>query len=448
MSLFDRWLGKGGKAGEGGASATPEAFAVSPLIAARLTGDLSYEDARELAAHSDPAIRRLLAQRQDLRPELLYFLAEDSDPEVRRLIARNQAAPRHADLLLARDADAEVRVALAAKIAQVAPGLSRDEQDKLRRMAYETLELLTRDAITRVRQNLAEVLKDLADAPSELVLRLARDTEIVVSGPILQFSPVLTDEDLVAIIAASPIPGAIAAISRRVEVRPQVADAIASSDDVDAIAVLLANPSAQIREETLDRLIDRAVDHENWHVPLVRRPVLPPKAAGKLARIVADNLLEVLRSRADLDAATLAAITDGVLRRLDMPTNASDGVGSEGSTEEHLVEAHRLYRDGLLTETLLSDALQRGKRDFVLAALSVLAGLSLETIRKIIINRSAKGTVSLAWKAGLSAQFAHDLQISVTQISRKDALPPDDGGRFPLTVEEMTWQIELFQSMH
>jgi len=59
----------------------------------REDANLSYEEAKELARHKDPAVRRILAARPDLRPEILYYLAEDPHPDVRRQIAANQATP-------------------------------------------------------------------------------------------------------------------------------------------------------------------------------------------------------------------------------------------------------------------------------------------------------------------------------------------------------------------
>ena len=112
-----------------------------------------------MARSDDVAVRTELAERDDVKPELLYFLAEDPDPEVRRAIARNVRTPRHADLLLAGDADDDVRGVLAEKIARIAPGLTADETDRVRAMAYEALETLARDQVTRVRRPLVIVSK-------------------------------------------------------------------------------------------------------------------------------------------------------------------------------------------------------------------------------------------------------------------------------------------------
>ena len=61
---------------------------------------MAYDTQKQLAHDGNHEERRELAQRGDVRPEILYYLASDPDTEVRRNIARNHKTPRHADLLL------------------------------------------------------------------------------------------------------------------------------------------------------------------------------------------------------------------------------------------------------------------------------------------------------------------------------------------------------------
>jgi len=77
---------------------------------------LSYGQAKKLASDQNSDVRRELAERQDAKPEILYFLAEDPDPVVRREIAKNGSTPRQADAVLASDEDVEVRCCLAKKL--------------------------------------------------------------------------------------------------------------------------------------------------------------------------------------------------------------------------------------------------------------------------------------------------------------------------------------------
>lgn len=219
---------------------------------------VTYEQARALLDHPDPGVRLTLAARDDLEPEILYFLARDPDTTVRRAIAVNHATPLKASLVLAEDADDDVRVDLADRVGRLVPGLTQDQQAKAWRTIHQVLTLLARDQLPRVRRALAEALKALPDAPHDIVLTLAMDTEATVSEPVLEFSPVLSDEDLQAVIEASPMTAQLAAISRRINVGEEVSNAIVGTGNVNAITALLKNPSAQIREEPLDAIIDAA----------------------------------------------------------------------------------------------------------------------------------------------------------------------------------------------
>ncbi|MBC7952139.1 MAG: DUF2336 domain-containing protein [Rhodospirillaceae bacterium] len=406
---------------------------------------ISYEEARATAAAQDDKARAELAGRRDIKPEILYYLAEDASVEVRRNVARNAQTPAQANLLLAQDADDDVRIGLAAKIARLAPGLTANEQDRLRRATYETLELLTRDQIGKVREILSDALKDVADAPPEVIRRLARDAQLAVSGPVLQYSPVLTDEDLLEIISSGPIPGALSAISKRSVVNTRVADAIASTDDVDAIAVLLANPSAQIREETLDRLVDRAADIESWHQPLVERPHLHAKAANKLARFVAATLLQGLAARQDLEPDAAVAVAAVVRKRLDEleatgPAKADARKVADETTA--LMRAQQMKFQNKLDESTIDTALSGSDHAFVIAGLSVLAGLSVSTVKKAAHTQSAKGIVAITWKAGLSMGLCTQLQTKLLRLPANRLLH-SRGGTFPLTADEMMWQLEF-----
>jgi uncharacterized protein (DUF2336 family) len=431
---------------------------------------LSYDEEKLLARHSDVAVRARLAAREDARPEILYYLAEDPAPEVRRNIAANAQTPRHADLVLARDGDEVVRCDLVAKIARLAPGLSANEQEQVRLLTYQVLEILARDQLVRVRRILAETLKDMADAPVAIIGQLARDTEVEVAGPVLRSSPVLTDEDLLEIIRTCSIMGPLTAISQRAHVGSQASDAIAESDDVEAIGALLANPSAQIREETLDRLVDRAPEIEAWHKPLTRRPKLSPRAVTKIASFVADSLIAVLQARGDLDPATVKVLKSELQSRLgrdggapgaekkDAPAwpcrpganggpAAEDEAPARADTDAVLARVKHMHAEGQLSEEAVSSALAEGNRRFVAAALSVLSNLPLALVEKVAESQSARGVTALCWKAGLRMRFATMLQIRFAHIAPNAAVGAVDMDKYPLTPEEMDWQIDFFGTM-
>ncbi len=411
-------------------------------IQRRTKGD--YAKAKALARDEDPNVRRKLAAREDVRPEILYFLAEDDDAEVRATIAANKQAPAHADLLLARDSDDEVRHRLAQKIGRLVPNLPEGAQSRVRDLALEALEVLMQDRLPRVRQMLAEELKATAHAPPEVIRKLARDSEVEVAVPVLEFSPLLTDADLLAIIASGPAEASITAISRRDSVAEPVSDAIVETDSVPAIAALLANPVAQIREETLDRIVAKAPEIDSWHEPLARRPKLPPRIIHKLSDFLAVSLLQTLQNRGDLDPDTAKAVAEALHNRIQQ--EGSEAVATEADEREKAAdEVRHLQAKGALDEKAISEALGEGKHFFVTEALAVLGRVPVRISERILNAGNATAVAALAWKAGLGARLASRIQTRVARILPTEAISTEPD-TYPKDEAALRLQLDSFHT--
>jgi len=416
--------------------------------------DVGYDDAKRLARSDSEADRRRLAESRSVRPEILFYLAGDAVADVRRAIAANPDTPRQADLVLARDDDQAVRECLAAKIARVLPDLTPSEHDSIYRMTVQVLETLARDQATRVRAVLAEALKNVAEAPPDVIGRLARDVELVVAAPVLEFSPLLSEADLIEIIAASPAAGALGAIARRRRLTGDVADAVVAAGDAEAVAALLGNASAQIREETLDRIIDQAPRHESWHEKLVHRPALPGEMIRRIAGFVAGSLLRVLRSRSDLDDTTIKALAAEVDRRLeedagaeDEPAAKKDAASPAQAADKARARAAALQAKGKLDEDAVLRAVNSGDRAFAIAALAVRSGIAEPRIERLMALHSAKGIVALVWKCGFTMRLAGQVQMRMAGIPPQSALRARGGVAFPLSEADMNWQIEFIEGL-
>lgn len=401
--------------------------------------DSQYESDKRLVASTQVEERRAVAARAGTRAELLYFLATDRVPEVRRAVAGNASTPWQADELLVRDKEVDVRVDLGGKLARLLPGMSDAARGDVRTRVLSMLESLAKDEAVRVRAALAEAIKSLDHVPPALVRELAGDDALAVAEPVLRFSPLLDDDDLLAIIAGRHAKGALGAIAGREGLGGAVADAIVQANDDQAVAVLLANPSAQVREETLDLIVERAPGRSSWHGPLVGRPVLPSRLAARLASFLADALLNKLSSRTDLDAKARNAITQAVAAKTAPPVEAAPAAPVEPAEDR----VKRLKREGKLDEDVIWSAMEQSDRGFVRAALGELAGASADSVDKIFSGRSAKGLVALCWKADVGPRLAYQLQLRFAGLSPRQALGPKSGG-WPLTTDEMTWHLEFF----
>lgn len=416
------------------------------------TSPLDYDTAKKLAASDDAGQRRMVASRADTKPELLFYLANDESAEVRREIARNNATPRQADLLLCGDPDEEVRSGLARKIAMLVPTLPADRVGQLERMTLDIVEALAKDQASAVRRVVAETLKDQPGAPPHLIQQLARDLELSVSGPVLRFSPLLTDDDLLSIIGSQPMDGKLVAIAQRAGLSGGVSEAVARTQSEAAVAALLGNESAQIREETLDRIIDMAPRFEPWHGPLVRRPALPPKAAARIVGFVSEQLMRVLENRTDLPPDVRAAVRSAVQERA---RNANRGGGAEplgigdeepeeAPKERPMDRARKAHAAGKLDEDMVAAALTQGDRAFVLASLSVRGNVPIDAVDKIIGGQSARGVTALCWRAKLSMRLCRQIQLRVANIPPTSVLNAREGTHYPMSDSEMNWQLEFF----
>ncbi|MBE9605026.1 DUF2336 domain-containing protein [Acetobacteraceae bacterium H6797] len=379
--------------------------------------------AMRIAHSGDDETRRRLAAAPDTPPELLFFLSGDSAAPVREAVAGNPGTPAQADQILARDENVAVRQTLARKIGNLCPGLPQGQQERLHRMVWETLSTLVRDTAVQVRAAIAEAVADLPDAPKELILRLARDTAMPVAEPVIRLSPMLTEEDLLALLADPPTPETLCAVARRPCLSETIADAIADKAEPEAVTALLGNPSAAIREATLDALISNSVRHVAWQAPLVRRPHLPPRAARALAEIVAEDLLSALMARPDIDA--------------DLAETLRERMGQRQAVA-------RMEAEG--PETSFLRSLSQGEPSACAAVLASAAGRPLAAVQRAIAMRSAKAVVSLCWQAGFSRKTAEFAQVALAGLPPGSTLGQVGGAEWPLTPAEMTWQLTLLEA--
>ena len=400
---------------------------------------LDYEEAKKLASSDDVNVRHEVAQHPKAQPEILYFLATDKVSTVRAAIAQNDATPRQADLLLTKDDDEDVRSELATKISKLAPGLSANEVDTIRRSTYEALETLARDQATKVRRIVADTLKDMGDAPPDVIRHLAEDSELVVCAPVLENSPVLTERDLKQIIELNPADGAISAISKRANLTDEVMEDIFASGDTAAVAELLGNGTAAIKEDLLERICDKSKTVQSLQEPLVHRPTLPKGVALRLADFVADHLIKALLNRKDLDPETAKAVREEVSWRLDLA--AEDEMAQKEETP--YAKAKRLLKEGSLEPAMVESALKAGQKEYAIAALAVLTDRSPAAIEKIATSENAKALVSLTWKAGMEPDDITIMQKRLGGLKPVGTLKPQ-GGKFPLTEDEMEWLLEFF----
>jgi uncharacterized protein (DUF2336 family) len=356
-------------------------------------------------------------------------------------VAENQGTPLQADVLLAEDVDVEVRAELAHKIGRLAPNLTEDESERLTDLVIEVLEILARDEVPWVRAIISEEIKLATTVPQRLILRLAEDMEAIAAAPVLEYSPLLSNFDLLEIIAGGAETGKLIALSRRRGLEEPVVDAVVATMNSDAVTTILENEAADISEATFDLIAFDAEDIDAWHAPMVNREHLPLRTIRRIATFVSAALVDVLIQRNRLGDDVAGELRKAVRKRIDAGDLASAEAKAEGPAPDERAQA--MFESGLLNQAAVVDGIQGGELAFARHALILLSELEPSSVAKMLESRSGKAVTALAWKAGLDMEAAEVIQRKLANVPSKDLLKAEDGG-YPLPERDPEWYVAYF----
>lgn len=297
---------------------------------------------------------------------------------------------------LLSDPTPDNRAATAAKVAVAFdPGkLSPTE----RALAEEIFRLMVKDAEVRVRQALTENLKQNGNVPHDVAVALANDIDQV-ALPMIEFSQVLNDDDLIAIIGSQD-PAKQEAVAGRATVSEALSDALVSSGNEAAVTRLVANEGAVISESTFQKVVDDFGDRAGVQSAMVNRASLPVTVAERLVTLVSENLRDELVKRHELPAAMT---TDIILQSRE---RATISLSSDSSVDDVMILARQLNDNGRLTPSITLRALCMGDITFFECAMATRAGVTLDNARRLIHDRGPLGLRAVFDKAKLPpAQF-------------------------------------------
>ena len=403
-----------------------------------------YEQEKAIAMSSNVRKRLALAKNPDTHQEILFYLAkEDPDPAVRLAVARNMATPIQASPLIAGDQSDDVRLALARRLVMLLPELTKESHSQLYALAVQAFGALALDEVLKIRTALSSALKDHAMAPPVVAGQLAKDVEREVSEPILRYCVVLSDDVLLEILKAHPESWKIQAIAGRPKVSGAVSQAVIDTDDVVAGKILLKNENAELGEALLREIVQKSRAYTEWQGHVALRKSLPASVAKDLAEFADASVRDLLLQRPDFDQETIDEVAGVMKRRLEF---AGAMLPGESASER----VARMEKKKQLTEENVADALGMRDKDFVIEAIASMAKASPQTVESVFKMRKARPVVALTWKAGLSMRMALRLQQEIALVPTKELLYPRDGTDYPLTDEELRWQLEFlgFKAAH
>ena len=257
-------------------------------------------------------------------------------------------------LRLARDKSTAGRQELTETMSDLFLGNTRSLSDRERALTYDILSQVIHDVEMAVRRNISEQLAKLPDAPRDLALLLAND-DIEVAYPILAFSRVLQDVDLIEVIRHRTLEHQLA-IAIREDVSETVSDALVRPGMKQVVQTLLENPDAAISSSTMEYLVEQSRRVDSFHEPILDRGDLDPSLAQRMFMWVSAALRQYI-----LDTYEMAPdLVDDLLEKATLEAIGSQSRPAESSSKAQELVA-RLADDDAVTPELLVALLQEGK---------------------------------------------------------------------------------------
>lgn len=262
-------------------------------------------------------------------------------------------------------------------------------------IAQDIFRLLVKDTETSIRQALSESLKDADNIPKEIILDLAQDIEEV-SLPVVQFSNILTDADLIDIVNSSKSTAKQVAIAKRDNVSENLSNALINTSSEEVVGTLLDNNTANVSVDGYSRIVDQHGNNEQLLSSLVERDQLPVRVIEHLASAVSDAIYEKLSSK---HTEIFDQIDSMVSRSREVVTMKVIGLDySEGDFNKFM---ELMEKKEISSETMPLYALAMGNLPIFEVCMSRLTKLNHANIKPLVRDQSNKGIRALFTKAHL-----------------------------------------------
>jgi len=133
---------------------------------------------------------------------------------------------------------------------------------------------------------------------------------------------------------------------------------------------------------------------------------------------------------------------DGVDRVAEVEGSGQDFLNMEAPIDM----VNRLYQARKLDGNVIGKALNAGDFSFVLAALIVRSQLDEVIVKRVFLEKSARGICAVSHKADLPVKMATQIQQRMGRIAPSDVLM-EDGEKYSLSDDDVQFQIEFFTDM-
>lgn len=285
----------------------------------------------------------------------------------------------------------------------VAGGL--DEEQKA--VAEKIFRMLLRDTEVEVRKSLAESLKLSSTIPSDVILALAKDINSI-SIPVLQFSEVLLDEDLISIIESTDDVVKQESIAKRKSVSENVSNVLIETGNENVVGSLLHNEGAKVSEYGYNKIVEDFSDKEQLLESMIQRGKIPVRIMETLAEKVS---AEIYRTLMDKYKASLMQLDQAVIKSKEVV--AMKVIGMQSTEQEYYRFCQLMTKLHIPDNLMPISALCVGNFDLFEVCIARATKVPVLNVRALLKDAGNKGFKALYQRAGLPENLYDATEILV-----------------------------------
>ena len=264
----------------------------------------------------------------------------------------------------------------------------------------------------RTLAEMSQVLAPVANAPAEFMRKLARDDDISVAGPVLTQSTRLRESEIVE-LAKTKGQAHLAAIAGRKGIGEAITDVLVRRGNPEVARHVADNQSARLSEGGFSALIRRAEGDGDLAEKVGQRPDIPAHLFRDLlirATVVVQQRL--LASAKPETRMEIQRILDKVSKDLSKSAQIRDYSAAQRAVLE-------LHEAGNLSESKLAQFANDNKFEETAVALSLLCGVPIETVDRLMAGDRPDPVLILCKSAGYEWPTAK--AIIITRAGPKGA---------------------------
>ncbi len=254
---------------------------------------------------------------------------------------------------------------------------------------------------------LAELARRIApvpNAPAGVVVKLAKNDNIAVAGPVLKQARI-DDPDL-KYIAETKSQAHLLALSTRLGISETLSDVLVQRGDGEVARSVATNPQARLSEHAFTTLVKRAERDGVLAEKVGLRTDIPPRLFRELLIKATDVVQKRLLAQAKPDTRTeirrvLAKVASEVATKA-APRNYTAA----------LAAVQTLHKERKLTEADIADYAKNGQYEETIAALATVSAVPVEVVDRLMNGERADPVLILARAAGFNWKTVREIMNS------------------------------------